>query len=43
MVRQCPYDLILLDLNLPRLDGLAFCGPFGTGPTRLAASACGRM
>jgi DNA-binding response OmpR family regulator len=25
MVRQCPYDLILLDLNLPRLDGLAFC------------------
>ncbi|MFN9645473.1 MAG: response regulator transcription factor [Cyanobacteriota bacterium] len=25
MVRQCPYSLILLDLNLPRLDGLAFC------------------
>ncbi|MFN9548196.1 MAG: response regulator transcription factor [Cyanobacteriota bacterium] len=25
MVRQCSYDLILLDLNLPRLDGLAFC------------------
>jgi DNA-binding response OmpR family regulator len=25
MARQCPYDLILLDLNLPRLDGLAFC------------------
>lgn len=25
MVRQCPYDLILLDLSLPKLDGLAFC------------------
>ena len=25
MVRHCPYDLIPLDLNLPRLDGLAFC------------------
>ncbi|MEB3334414.1 MAG: response regulator transcription factor [Cyanobacteriota bacterium] len=25
MVGQCPYDLILLDLALPRLDGLAFC------------------
>lgn len=25
MVRLCPYDLILLDLTLPRLDGLAFC------------------
>lgn len=24
MVRQCPHDLILLDLNPPRLDGLAF-------------------
>lgn len=25
MARECPYNLILLDLNLPRLDGLAFC------------------
>ncbi len=25
MVRTCNYDLILLDLNLPRLDGLSFC------------------
>ncbi|MFN6340170.1 MAG: response regulator transcription factor [Cyanobacteriota bacterium] len=25
MTRRCPYDLILLDLNLPRLDGLSFC------------------
>ncbi len=25
MAHHCPYDLILLDLNLPRLDGLSFC------------------
>lgn len=25
LARQYPYDLILLDLNLPRLDGLALC------------------
>jgi DNA-binding response OmpR family regulator len=25
LIRRWPYDLILLDLNLPRLDGLALC------------------
>jgi DNA-binding response OmpR family regulator len=25
LICRCPYDLILLDLNLPRLDGLALC------------------
>lgn len=25
MARQCPYDLILLDLSLPKLDGISFC------------------
>jgi DNA-binding response OmpR family regulator len=25
MLQGCPYDLVLLDLHLPRLDGLALC------------------
>ncbi len=25
LLQACPYDLVLLDLHLPRLDGLALC------------------
>jgi DNA-binding response OmpR family regulator len=25
LLRSCPYDLIVLDLNLPRLDGMEVC------------------
>ena len=26
LLQACPYDLVLLDLHLPRLDGLALAG-----------------